>query len=66
MSVSRRIRRGLEANFAIDNLTDRLYYEKQNWFLSMLPGQAPTSRVHATPGYALTVTAGLTFRFGGK
>jgi len=66
LAFSRRIRRGVEFNLAIDNLTDRSYLETQNYFESRLPGQAPISRIHATPGYPITVMAGLTFRFGGK
>lgn len=65
-SMVRRIRRGLDFNFAIDNLLDRSYYETQNYFESRLPGQDLRSRIHATPGYPLTITAGLTFRFRGK
>jgi outer membrane receptor protein involved in Fe transport len=64
--ISRRIRRGLEFNLGIDNLTNRRYYETQNWLESRLPGQDPRYRIHATPGYPLTVTAGLTLRFRGK
>jgi hypothetical protein len=66
LSLVRTIRRGLDFNLALDNLTDRLYYETQNWFESRLPGQMPAYRIHATPGYPLTLTAGLTFRFRGK
>ncbi|HVX66957.1 MAG TPA: TonB-dependent receptor plug domain-containing protein [Bryobacteraceae bacterium] len=66
LSMSRRIRRGLDANIAVDNLTNRLYYETQNYFVSRLPGQAPVARIHATPGYPRTFSAGLTVRFGGK
>jgi outer membrane receptor protein involved in Fe transport len=66
LSMSRRMRRGVELSFAFDNLTDRLYFETQNWFESALRGQEPAYRIHATPGYPLTVTAGLTFRFRSK
>jgi len=65
-SVSRPIRRGVEFNFSIDNVLDRSYFETQNYFESRLPGQDPRFRIHATPGYPLTVMAGLTFRFRGK
>ncbi len=66
LGASRRIRRGVEFNFAIDNVADRRYFETQNYFESRLAGQAPRFRIHATPGYPVTVTAGLTFRFRGK
>jgi len=65
-NLSRAIRRGVEFNFSIDNLTGRVYYETQNYFESRLQHQEPRFRIHATPGYPRTVMAGLTFRFGGK
>jgi hypothetical protein len=64
--MSRRIRRGVEFNFSLDNLTNRDYWEVQNYFESRLPGQAAVSRIHGTPGYPLTATVGLTFRLRGK
>ena len=64
--LARRIRRGVEFNLTLDNLTDRSYYETQNYFASALAGQPPIWRIHATPGYPLTVAAGLTFRLLGK
>jgi outer membrane receptor protein involved in Fe transport len=61
------VRRWLEFNFAIDNLTDKRYFETQNYFESRLrPGLAPEARIHATPGYPFGVSAGLTFRLGAK
>lgn len=66
VNVTRLIRRGVEFNFAVDNLLDRAYYETQNWFESRLRGQEPRFRVHATPGYPRTVMAGLSLRLGGK
>jgi hypothetical protein len=65
-SATRALRRGIELNVAVDNMTDRLYYETQNYFESRLRGQNPAYRIHATPGYPVTVIAGLTFRFRGK
>jgi hypothetical protein len=64
--MSRRVRRGVEFNFTVDNMLDRSYYETQNYFESRLPGQGPLYRIHGTPGYPLTVMAGLTFRLRGK
>jgi hypothetical protein len=66
LGVARRIRRGVELNLALDNLTNRAYYETQNYFASRLPGQPAQSRIHGTPGYPLAVTAGVTFRLFGK
>jgi outer membrane receptor protein involved in Fe transport len=66
LGLARRIRRGVEFNLTLDNLTNRDYYETQNYIESQLPGQPPVSRIHGTPGYPLTATVGLTFRFKGK
>ena len=66
LSLARPIRRGVEFNLALDNLTDRLYYETQNYFVSRLAGGPPLARIHGTPGYPLTVTAGVTFRMRSK
>ncbi|MEO8593570.1 MAG: TonB-dependent receptor plug domain-containing protein [Candidatus Solibacter sp.] len=66
LGLSRRIFRGIELSLALDNLTDRDYYETQNYFESRLPGQAPAYRIHGTPGYPVTATVGLTFRLKGK
>jgi hypothetical protein len=66
VGVARRIRRWAELNLTIDNLTDRSYWETQNYYESRLRGQNPVSRIHATPGYPLTVMAGVTVRMFGK
>lgn len=67
LSIVRRVRRWVDVNLAIDNLTDKGYFETQNFFESRVRAGAPVvSRIHATPGYPLTVTAGVTFRFFGK
>jgi hypothetical protein len=66
MGVSRQIRRGVEFNLTLDNLTDRDYYETQNYFESRLPGEEAMWRIHGTPGYPLTAVVGFTFRLKGK
>ncbi|MCC7234440.1 MAG: TonB-dependent receptor [Bryobacterales bacterium] len=66
LSLTRRLMRGVDFLFAVDNFTDRSYYETQNYFESRLRGAGPVSRIHATPGYPVTFTAGLSFRFRGK
>jgi outer membrane receptor protein involved in Fe transport len=66
LGVARRVRQGVELSFALDNFTNRSYYETQNYFESRLPGQEALSRIHATPGYPITAMVGLTFRFRGK
>ena len=67
LSVVRRIRRGVEFNFALDNMFNRDYYETQNYLESRPYPDVPSAySIHATPGYPVNVTVGLTFRFGGK
>jgi outer membrane receptor protein involved in Fe transport len=67
LSVSRRIRRWIDFNLAMDNLTNKRYFETQNYFESRLrPGDPVAARIHATPGYPFTLTLGFTFRFWSK
>jgi outer membrane receptor protein involved in Fe transport len=65
--VARPIHRHIELNFSLDNLTNRDYWETQNYFESRVaPGADVIARIHATPAYPITAVAGLTFRLGGK
>lgn len=66
VGIARRLRRGIEVNLTLDNLTNRSYWETQNYYESRLLNQEPKSRIHGTPGYPLTVMAGMTFRLFGK
>lgn len=67
LSVSKRLRSWVDFNLSVDNLTDKRYFETQNYFESRARrGDPVLARIHATPGYPLTVTAGLTFRLFGK
>jgi len=67
LGVARQIRRGVELNLSLDNLTNRDYFETQNYFDSRVMPTAPiVGRIHATPGYPLTAGAGITFRLKGK
>ena len=53
--------------FSIDNLTNKEYYETQNYFESRVaPGDPVMARIHATPGYPIGVMVGLTFYLGKK
>lgn len=63
LAVTKSLRRGLELNFAVDNLTNHRYYETQNWFESRIrPNDPAVTRIHATPGYPVGFMVGLTFR----
>jgi len=67
LGIARQIRRWVELNLAFDNLTNRDYYETQNYFESRVTPDAPiVARIHGTPGYPFTAVAGLTFRLRGK
>ena len=67
LGVAKQVRRGVELNLAIDNLTNRDYYETQNYFESRVtPDADAIARIHATPGYPLSMVAGVTLRFGRK
>ena len=66
-AVSKRLKKWVDLNFAIDNLLNKKYYETQNFFDSRAcPTCDVTSRIHATPGYPFTVSIGLTFRIKAK
>lgn len=67
MGVAKQVRRGVELNLSMDNLTNRTYYETQNYFESRVTPTAPAlARIHATPAYPITVVAGVTLRIRGK
>jgi len=67
LGLAKAIRRGVEFNLSLDNLTNRDYYETQNYFDSQVTPLAPAMwRIHGTPGYPLTAIAGITFRLRGK
>lgn len=67
LSLSKRLTKWMDVNFAIDNLFNKKYYETQNLFESRIaPGADVISRIHATPGYPFTAYIGVTFRIGAK
>jgi outer membrane receptor protein involved in Fe transport len=67
LGMARQINHRVELNFRVDNLTNRDYYETQNYFESRVgPNDPAIWRIHATPGYPVTAVAGITLRFGGK
>ena len=67
LGVAKQLNHTVELNFSVDNLTNREYWETQNYFESRVTPDAPIiARIHATPAYPLTAVAGITLRFGGK
>lgn len=67
MSLMRRLNRHADFLFSIDNFTNRRYYETQNYIESRpFAGGPAASGIHGTPGYPVTFSAGMTFRFRGK
>lgn len=67
LALRQPIRSWLDFNLSIDNLTDKRYYETQNYYESRIaPGAEAQSRIHGTPGYSRGLTVGLTFRLHGR
>lgn len=67
MGVAKQVNRRVELNLSVDNVTNRDFYETQNYFASRVTPDAPAvSRIHATPGYPVTVAMGVTLHFGLK
>jgi len=67
LSVSKQVRHSIDFNFAIDNLNNKRFWETQNYLESRVaPTGASAFRVHATPGYPIGFTVGMTFRLGEK
>jgi outer membrane receptor protein involved in Fe transport len=65
VALTKTLGRGLDINVNVDNLTNKTYYETQNYFESRVTPTAQASpRIHGTPGYPIGLTVGLTFRFG--
>jgi outer membrane receptor protein involved in Fe transport len=67
LATTKQIRPWLDFSFDIDNLTNKRYFETQNYFESRVTPSAPAvARIHGTPGYPIGFTAGLTFRLHAK
>jgi outer membrane receptor protein involved in Fe transport len=67
LAVTKSLRHGIDLNLEFDNLTNKRYYETQNYFESRVsPAADAMERIHATPGYPFGLTVGLTVRFGEK
>ncbi len=67
LHITKRLGKRIDLNLVIDNILNKKYYETQNFFESRTgPNAVPISRIHATPGYPITFTVGLTLRLGEK
>ena len=65
LSVTKRIRHGMDFNFAIDNLNNKRFWETQNYLESRIAPTGPAKfRVHGAPSYPIGLTVGFTFRTG--
>jgi hypothetical protein len=62
-AISKRLKRWMDFDLSVDNLTNKHYFETQNFFTSRVPRDAigGANRIHGTPGYPFGVTAGVTF-----
>jgi outer membrane receptor protein involved in Fe transport len=67
IAITKSVRHWMDLNLDIDNLTNKRYYETQNFYESRVsPIAEAKQRIHGTPGYPLAVTLGLTFHLAGK
>jgi len=67
LSMTKEIRSWIDFNFAVDNLTDKVFYETQNYLESRArPNDPVIARIHGTPGYPIGFTVGLTFHLSAK
>ncbi len=66
-SMAKQLRPWVDFNLSVDNLTNKRYFETQNFFESRLrPGDPALARIHGTPGYPLTISVGFTLRLFGE
>ena len=67
LAITKSLRHWIDLNLEVDNLTDKVYYETQNFFESRVSPTGPiVERIHGTPGYPIGVTVGLTLHLSGK
>ena len=67
VAFTKALRPWIDFNLDVDNLTDKVYYETQNYFESRVSPTAPAGeRIHGTPGYPIGLTVGLTFHLGAR
>src|SRR5204862_2229083 len=57
LAVTKTLRPGLDFNFDVDNLTNKIYYETQNYFESRVTPTMPAlDRIHETSVYHIGMT----------
>jgi outer membrane receptor protein involved in Fe transport len=67
LAITKSLRHWVDVNVDVDNLTNKRYYETQNFFESRVSPMAEAKeRIHGTPGYPIGLTVGLTFHVAGK
>ena len=67
VSVSKRLKKWIDLNFAVDNVLNKKYFETQNYIESRIcPTCDVVAQIHATPGYSRTLAIGATFRLFAK
>jgi outer membrane receptor protein involved in Fe transport len=67
VSLRQKIRSWVDFNLSIDNLTNKKYFETQNFFESRIRRGGPiTAQIHGTPGYSRGFSAGFTFHLWPK
>ncbi len=67
MGLVKQLRRSVDLNLSLDNLTNRDYFETQNYLESRItPGAPVVARIHGTTGYPFTAVAGVTFHLRSK
>lgn len=67
LGLSKRVRKFIDINLAIDNLFNKRYFETQNYFESRIrPSDDALARIHGTPGYPFSFTVGLTLTISEK
>jgi hypothetical protein len=61
LGIRKAVRRWMDLELSVDNLTNKRYYETQNYFESRASRNSPAmDRIHGTPGYPISFNAGAT------
>lgn len=67
LSLTKQLHRWIDLNLGVDNLTNKRYYETQNYFESRVTPDSPALfRIHGTPGYPFNFILGLSLHLWAK